>query len=133
MDNFQHWWLKWRTENGFPNLKFHELRHTQATQLLANGIDVKTVADRLGHANASITLSWYAHAIPEKDHEAAEVIGSLFAKKADGDTERESHSSPANSSDMAPISNASSNGTKMAPKSDASPKTKQASELKLAS
>ena len=119
VDNFEHWWRKWRNDNGFPNLKFHELRHTQATQLLANGIDVKTVADRLGHANASITLSWYAHAIPEKDHEAAEVIGSLFTKKASGETGHESHSLPASSSDMAPemapISKPSSNGTNMAP------------------
>ncbi|MGN0059609.1 MAG: tyrosine-type recombinase/integrase [Coriobacteriales bacterium] len=49
-------------------LKFHGLRYTQVTQLLANGADVKTVQTRLGHANASITPGRYAHAIPEKDH-----------------------------------------------------------------
>ena len=37
---------------------------------------------RLGHANASITLGWYAHAIPEKDHEAADLLGNLLASNA---------------------------------------------------
>lgn len=82
IDNFEHWWGVWRKEHGFEGLKFHELRHTQATQLLANGVDVKTVQTRLGHANASITLGWYAHAIPEKDHEAADLLGNLLASNA---------------------------------------------------
>ena len=133
IDTFDNWWRKWRKEHGFDGLKYHELRHTQATQLLANGVDVKTVQTRLGHANASITLGWYAHTIPEKDHEAAEVIGSLFAKMTDEDLEGKPHPLPADSSDMAPVSKTSSNGTKMAPNSDTSSKTKQASKLKLAS
>jgi len=64
-------------EHGFEGLKFHELRHTQATQLLANGVDVETVLTRLGHANASITLGWCAHAIPEKHHEAVDFREGL--------------------------------------------------------
>lgn len=43
IDNFERRWGVWRKEHGFEGLKFHELRHTQATQLLANGVDVKTV------------------------------------------------------------------------------------------
>lgn len=81
VDNFTHWWSDWRDKNGFGGLKFHELRHTQATMLLANGVDAKTVQTRLGHANPSITLSWYAHAIPEKDREAAEMVGALFSEQ----------------------------------------------------
>ncbi len=77
--NFERWWNAFRKAHGFPTLKFHELRHTQATQLLANGVDVKTVQARLGHANASVTLNWYAHAVPENDVEAAAMVGSLFA------------------------------------------------------
>ena len=45
-------------------------------------MDVKTVQTRLGHASASITLGWYAHAIPEKDHEAADLLGNLLASNA---------------------------------------------------
>lgn len=84
--NFSRWWRSFTADSGFEGLKFHELRHTQATQLLANGVDVKTVQTRLGHANASITLNLYAHAVPENDKAAADLVGELFggmpAKKA---------------------------------------------------
>lgn len=76
--NFSRWWRKFTAENGFEGLKFHELRHTQATLLLAQGVDVKTVQNRLGHANASITLNWYAHAVPENDRAAADMLGKLL-------------------------------------------------------
>lgn len=62
-------------------MKFHELRHTQATQLLGNGVDVKTVQTRMGHSSASLTLDWCAHALPENDQKAARIIGVLFAEK----------------------------------------------------
>ena len=78
LHNFESWWRRFRNESGFEGLKFHELRHTQATQLLANGVDVKTVQTRLGHSNASLTLNWYAHAIPENDRRAADMLGELF-------------------------------------------------------
>ena len=65
----------------YEGLKFHELRHTQATLLLASGEDIKTVQARLGHAKASTTLDMYAHAMPEKDKEAAQVIGDLLNGK----------------------------------------------------
>lgn len=78
-NNFGRWWRAFRKSCGFDTLRFHELRHTQATQLLANGVDVKTVQERLGHASASITLDWYAHALPENDQRAADLVGELFA------------------------------------------------------
>ena len=79
--NFEHWWKGFRTKAGFPDLKFHELRHTQATQLLAQGVDLKTVQTRLGHSDASLTLNWYAHAVPENDRIAADKLGELFAQR----------------------------------------------------
>ena len=75
---FSRWWRGFAKEAGFEGLKFHELRHTQATVLLANKVDVKTVQTRLGHANASITLNLYAHAVPENDRDAADLVGDLF-------------------------------------------------------
>lgn len=75
---YGNWWIGWRNEHGFADLKLHELRHTQATQLLANGVDVKTVQTRLGHADASTTLNWYGHALPENDRKAGDLIGDLF-------------------------------------------------------
>jgi integrase len=51
-------------------------RHLAATRLIAAGVDVRTVAGRLGHANASTTLDVYAHWLPERDREAATIIGA---------------------------------------------------------
>lgn len=81
--NFERFWRQFRIDHGFEGWKLHELRHTQATQLLANGVDVKTVQERMGHANANITLDWYAHAVPENDKRAAEMLGSLVFSPTD--------------------------------------------------
>lgn len=59
---------------------FHELRHTQATYLLANGEDVISVSARLGHAAPSITSDMYAHAMPQRDVECAGTIGSILTE-----------------------------------------------------
>ena len=49
---------------GLPNIRFHDLRHTCATLLLARGVHPKVVADVLGHASVTITLDTYSHVIP---------------------------------------------------------------------
>lgn len=54
---------------------FHDLRHFSVTTLIAAGVDVRTVAERHGHAQATMTLNRYAHALPERDREAAGVLG----------------------------------------------------------
>jgi integrase len=63
---------------GLPEVRFHDLRHTCATLLLAAGVDVKTVAERLGHANIQITLTTYAHVLPSMRQRAAAVLGGLL-------------------------------------------------------
>ncbi len=79
MNSFEHWWRKWANDNGWKGLRFHELRHTHATLLIANGADVKTVQMRLGHSSAEITMSCYAHAIPLSDSAyASSLDSSLF-------------------------------------------------------
>jgi len=81
--NFSRWWRAFCKANGFTGLKLHNLRHTQATLLIANGVDIKTVQARLGHATAAITLDLYSGVIPSKDREAADLIGSIiYAKPA---------------------------------------------------
>ncbi len=54
---------------------FHELRHFSVTTLIAAGVDIRTVSERHGHATATMTLNRYAHALPERDREAAGVLG----------------------------------------------------------
>jgi integrase len=73
--------IRLRTLAGIPNARLHDLRHFSATQLLALGVPLRTVSGRLGHANATTTLGVYAHFVPESDHEAAALIGSLVADR----------------------------------------------------
>ena len=58
--------------------RFHDLRHFSVTTLIAARVDVRTVADRHGHANATMTLNRYAHALPERDREAAGLLGAAL-------------------------------------------------------
>jgi integrase len=58
--------------------RFHDLRHFSVSTLIAAGVDVRTVAERHGHAQATMTLNRYAHALPERDREAAGVLGRAF-------------------------------------------------------
>lgn len=64
---------------GKPGLRFHDLRHTHASLLLAAGEPIPNVAARLGHANASTTLRIYAHAIEGTERSAADRIESVLA------------------------------------------------------
>lgn len=67
-------------EAGLDNVWLHDLRHYVAPELIAQGVDGRTVAGRLGHRNASTTLNVYAQFVPEADQAAAELLGRGFAK-----------------------------------------------------
>lgn len=56
----------------------HSLRHTFASTLFANGVDVKTVSQLLGHASIQITLNTYIHLINKVDHEAVTKLDEIF-------------------------------------------------------
>ena len=66
-----------RHKSSYTGLCFHELRHTQATLLIGNGCDIKTVQHRLGHADVETTLNTYSHAIDANDAAAADIIGKI--------------------------------------------------------
>lgn len=59
---------------GVPPIRFHDLRHTHASQLLAVGASIKVVQERLGHARASFTLETYAHLLPTIQADAAAAL-----------------------------------------------------------
>lgn len=67
-------------DSGLPRIRFHDLRHTAATLMLAGGIPVHVVAARLGHATPTITLSVYAHVLPTQGVEAAAVMGAVVTE-----------------------------------------------------
>jgi integrase len=55
------------------------LRHTAASLMLNNGVDVLVASQRLGHAQPSITLDVYGHLMPSIQNEAAEIIDDLLS------------------------------------------------------
>jgi integrase len=66
-------------EDALPVIRLHDLRHTHATVLLGAGIPVKVVSERLGHANATITLGVYTHVMPGMQAEAAARFAALLS------------------------------------------------------
>jgi integrase len=59
---------------GVPRIRFHDLRHTCATLMLANGEHPKVVAERLGHSDVGITLNRYSHVSPDMQRAAADRL-----------------------------------------------------------
>jgi integrase len=71
-------WGRLRTKAGLDGVRLHDLRHYVATQMLGAGVDPRTVAGRLGHANPNITMTVYGHFLPEKDRAAADFLDGLL-------------------------------------------------------
>lgn len=65
---------------GLPPIRFHDLRHTAASLLLAQGVHPKVVQERLGHATIAITLDTYSHVVPSLQREAADQLDALLGK-----------------------------------------------------
>ena len=65
-------------EEQLPVIRLHDLRHTHATLLLADGVPVKVVSERLGHASATITLTVYQHVHPGMGRQAADRFAALL-------------------------------------------------------
>jgi integrase len=64
---------------GLPKIRFHDLRHTSATLLLAQGVHPKIVQERLGHADISMTLNRYSHVTPDVQRLAADALDEAFS------------------------------------------------------
>jgi integrase len=64
---------------GLPEIRFHDLRHTCATLMLAVGANPKVAQETLGHANVTITLDTYSHLLPTMQDEVAEKVNELLS------------------------------------------------------
>jgi integrase len=63
---------------GMPDVTFHALRHTHASQLIDAGVDIVTISKRLGHAKPDITLRIYARLFLKDDSKAAAAINAAL-------------------------------------------------------
>jgi integrase len=63
---------------GLPNVRFHDLRHTAATLLLAQGVSPRTIMETLGHSQISLTLNTYSHVLPSLQQEAARKMDAIL-------------------------------------------------------
>jgi integrase len=61
-----------------PRVRFHDLRHSHATQLLIAGVHPKVAQERLGHSTITVTLDLYSHVTATMQEDAAAKIDSAF-------------------------------------------------------
>lgn len=59
-------------------IRFHDIRHSHATWLLALGVPMKVLSDRLGHATIAMTMDIYSHILPAMDQDAATRLEALL-------------------------------------------------------
>ena len=72
-------WLPLLKRAGLPETtRFHDIRHTAATLLLMRGVPVKVVSEMLGHSDPTITLSIYAHVLPDMQDATARAMDLML-------------------------------------------------------
>jgi len=82
-DSITDWLNKFSRANDLPHIHPHAFRHTAASTMIANGIDLVTTAAELGHASSVTTATIYAHQIATAKAKAGEVRSGVFHRKKD--------------------------------------------------
>ena len=76
--NLSHAWDRILKNAGLKHKKFHALRHTYATKLFENHVELKTASKLLGHSSIEMTADIYTHVIPKEKINAVEKINYIF-------------------------------------------------------
>ena len=77
--SFHRWaWAKVRTAAKLEGVHFHDLRHSSASMMLADGVNVKAIQTILGHSTISMTMDTYAHLMPDAQRMAASTFDRLL-------------------------------------------------------
>ncbi|EOQ07818.1 MULTISPECIES: site-specific integrase [Bacillus cereus group] len=63
---------------GLPKIRFHDLRHTHATMLIQQNVNVKLIADRLGHSDIETTLNTYSHVLPDMQKSVSDKLDKII-------------------------------------------------------
>ncbi|WP_088033459.1 tyrosine-type recombinase/integrase [Evansella clarkii] len=74
------WWNRFVKRAKVRHIRLHDMRHTNATLLIAQGVHAKIIAERLGHSNIKVTMDTYGHLMRRADTEAANKLDSIFRK-----------------------------------------------------
>ncbi len=64
-------------EAGLAHIRIHDFRHTHATLLINEGINIQEIARRLGHSNVEITWNTYAHLYPREEERAVAILDKI--------------------------------------------------------
>ena len=62
-----------------PNIRLHDLRHSCATLLLAQGVSPRVIMETLGHSQVSLTLNTYSHVLPALQQDAAAKMDAILS------------------------------------------------------
>ena len=81
-DTPSHWFREFLTRHGLPHMRFHALRHLSATVLIAQGVPLKSVSARLGHADIRTTANIYSEALQSVDRQAASKMDEFLRRNA---------------------------------------------------
>lgn len=73
-----HEWVRVVGKTTLPRIRFHDLRHTHASQMLSAGVHPKVASERLGHSTIGITLDLYSHVMPGMQADAAEQVDAAL-------------------------------------------------------
>lgn len=77
--NFGRIWYSLQNSAGLPRIRFHDLRHMHVSMLIRTGnVDIRTIADRVGHADPAFTLRRYAHVFAQQRRESAKPLKDLL-------------------------------------------------------
>ena len=74
------WFKGFIEKKGLPPITFHGLRHTNASILIAEGIDIVTLSKRLGHADKNVTLNTYSHVIESREKMMASKMDDFYER-----------------------------------------------------
>lgn len=72
------WFVRYVSTIGLPVINFHELRHTNASLLVAQNVDIAVISARLGHAQISTTLDFYVHPLLSHNRKAGYALENLL-------------------------------------------------------
>jgi integrase len=82
-NSLTHEFIRFIAGSKLPRIRFHDLRHTHATQLLKNNVHPKIVQERLGHEDISTTLNLYSHVLPGMQDAAAKSVDLALREALD--------------------------------------------------